>query len=220
MSSTPPTPTPPPTAADAPLMAQPPSAPASPPFSLRRWIRDLNPFAKGAIVAVLLLLLVAWYVFTGRVSTDDAQVDCHITAMAPQVPGYVVNLLINDNTPVKEGDLLVQIDPREYEAEVAQAKANLEFAEAQANSAQIQIGLTRATTAQSTSGAAHQKESDAADYTSSQAQLEQSATANLQVAEANVAAKRATNDRAQSDLARYKPLLGTDDEIGRASCRE
>ena len=211
MSSTPPTPTPPPTAADAPLMAQPPSAPASPPFSLRRWIRDLNPFAKGAIVAVLLLLLVAWYVFTGRVTTDDAQVDCHITAMAPQVPGYVVNLLINDNTPVKEGDLLVQIDPREYEAEVAQAKANLEFAEAQANSAEIQIGLTRETTTHGTSGAAHQKESDAADYVSSQAQLEQSATANLQVAEANVAAKQATNERAQSDLARYTPLLGTDD---------
>jgi len=211
MSSTPPTPTPPPTAADAPLMAQPPSAPASPPFSLRRWIHDLNPFAKGAIVAVLLLLLVAWYVFTGRVTTDDAQVDCHITAMAPQVPGYVVNLLINDNTPVKEGDLLVQIDPREYEAEVAQAKANLEFAEAQANSAEIQIGLTRETTTHGTSGAAHQKESDAADYVSSQAQLEQSATANLQVAEANVAAKQATNERAQSDLARYTPLLGTDD---------
>jgi membrane fusion protein (multidrug efflux system) len=211
MSSTPPTPTPPPTAADAPLMAQPPSAPASLPFSLRRWIRDLNPFAKGAIVAVLLLLLVAWYVFTGRVTTDDAQVDCHITAMAPQVPGYVVNLLINDNTPVKEGDLMVQIDPREYEAEVAQAKANLEFAEAQANSAEIQIGLTRETTTHGTSGAAHQKESDAADYVSSQAQLEQSATANLQVAEANVAAKQATNERAQSDLARYTPLLGTDD---------
>jgi membrane fusion protein, multidrug efflux system len=211
MSSTPPTPTPPPAAADAPLMAQPPSAPAPPTFSLRHWFQNLNPFAKGAMVAVLLLLVIAWYILTGRVTTDDAQVDCHITAMAPQVPGYVVNLLINDNTPVKEGDLLVQIDPREYEAEVAQAKANLEFAEAQANSAQIQIGLTRETTTHSTSGAAHQKESDAADYVSSQEQLEQSATANLQVAEANVAAKRATNERAQSDLARYTPLLGTDD---------
>jgi membrane fusion protein, multidrug efflux system len=41
--------------------------------------------------------------------------------------------------------------------------------------------------------------------------LEQSATANLQLAEANVAAKRATNERAQSDLARYKPLVATDD---------
>jgi len=207
MSSTPPTPTPPPAAAVAAPAPQPP--PATIPF--RNRIQNLSPAAKGAIVVVLLALVVAWYIFTGQVTTDDAQVDSHITAMAPQVPGYVVNLLINDNTPVKEGDLLVQIDPREYEAEVAQAKANLDFAEAQANSAQIQIGLTRATTTQSTSGAVAQKESDTADYASSQAQLEQSATANLQVAEANVAAKRATNERAQADLARYTPLLGTDD---------
>jgi membrane fusion protein (multidrug efflux system) len=207
MSSNPPTPTPPPAAAVAAAAPQPPPATVS----FRNRIQNLSPVAKGAIVVVLLALVVAWYIFTGQVTTDDAQVDSHITAMAPQVPGYVVNLLINDNTPVKEGDLLVQIDPREYEAEVAQAKANLDFAEAQANSAQIQIGLTRATTTQSTSGAVAQKESDTADYASSQAQLEQSATANLQVAEANVAAKRATDERAQADLARYTPLLGTDD---------
>jgi membrane fusion protein, multidrug efflux system len=71
--------------------------------------------------------------------------------------------------------------------------------------------LTRETTTHSTSGAVAQKESDSADYASSQAQLEQSATANLQVAEANVAAKQATNERAQADLARYTLLLGTDD---------
>src|SRR5271156_6695571 len=211
MSSTPPAPTAPPTAAVAPATPQPTSAPAPPPLSIRHRFQNLNPFAKGAIVVVVILLAVAWYVFTGRVTTDDAQVDCHITAVAPQVPGYVVDLLINDNTPVKVGDLLVQVDPREYEAEVEQAKANLDFAEAQANSAQIQIGLTRATTTQSTSGAGHQKQSDAADYSMSQAQLEQSATANLQVAQANVAAKRATNERAQSDLKRYTPLLATDD---------
>src|SRR5580704_2192992 len=212
MSSTPPTPTPP-ASADAPFSAPqlPPTQPQQAAFSFRHWMQNLNPLVKGAIVLVLLALAVAWYIFNGRVTTDDAQVDCHITTMAPQVPGYVVSLVINDNTPVKEGDLLVQIDPREYEAEVAQAKANLDFAEAQASSAQIQIGLTRATTTHSTSGAVAQKESDAADYISSQAQLEQSATANLQVAEANVAAKRATNERAQSDLARYTPLLGTDD---------
>jgi membrane fusion protein, multidrug efflux system len=207
MSSTPTTPTPKPAAAAPAAAAQIPQES----FSPRHWLQNLNPFVKGAFVAVLLLLAVAWYIFAGRVTTDDAQVDCHITAVAPQVPGYVVDLLINDNTSVKVGDLLVQVDPREYEAEVAQAKANLEFAEAQANSAKIQIGLTRETTTHSTSGAVAQKESDAADYVSSQAQLEQSATANLQVAEANVAAKRATNDRAQSDLARYTPLLGTDD---------
>ena len=193
----------------APVAAVPATPPPTP--SWRERIRKLSPLAKGVILAVLVLIAVAWYVLSGRVTTDDAQVDCHITAVAPQVPGYVVQLLINDNTPVKEGDLLVQIDPREYEAEVEQAKANLDFAEAQANSAKLQITLTRETTTHSTGGAAAQKESDAADYASSQVQLEQSATANLQVAEANVAAKKATNDRAQSDLARYTPLLATDD---------
>jgi membrane fusion protein, multidrug efflux system len=195
--------------ASASAQATPAAAPAT--RSFREQVRNLPPLAKGAIIAVLLLVAVAWYVFSGRVTTDDAQVDCHITAIAPQVPGYVVQLLINDNTPVKEGDLLVQIDPREYQAEVEQAKANLDFAEAQANSAKLAIGLTRETTTNGTNGASAQKQSDAADYTMSQAQLEQTATANLQVAQANVAAKNATNERAQSDLKRYTPLLATDD---------
>jgi membrane fusion protein, multidrug efflux system len=166
---------------------------------------------KGTFIVLLVVLAVAIYIFSGRVTTDDAQVDAHITAVAPQVPGYAIKLFINDNTPVQEGDLLVQIDPRTYQAEVDQAKANLDVAEAQANSAELQIGLTRQTTTNSTNGASAQKDSDAADYASSQAQLEQSATANLQLAEANVAAKKATNERAQADLSRYTPLLSTND---------
>jgi membrane fusion protein, multidrug efflux system len=201
--------TPPPQPDNVPVAAVAPAAP--PPRSWRERVRNLSPLAKGVIIAVLVLIAVAWYILSGSVTTDDAQVDCHITAVAPQVPGYVVQLLINDNTPVKEGDLLVQIDPREYQAEVEQAKANLDFAEAQANSAKLAIGLTRETTTNGTNGASAQKQSDAADYTMSQAQLEQSATANLQVAQANVAAKSATNERAQSDLKRYTPLLATDD---------
>src|SRR5277367_5179592 len=131
-------------------------------ISWRERARSLNPILKGALLVLLVLVGIVWYVFTGRVSTDDAQVDCHITAMAPQVPGYVVQLLINDNTPVKEGDVLVQIDPRPYQAELDQAKANLDFAEAQANSAKLQITLVRETTTSSTSGATAQKDSDVA----------------------------------------------------------
>jgi membrane fusion protein, multidrug efflux system len=180
-------------------------------ISLSQRLRNMNPLVKASFFLLLILVGIAWYVYSGRVTTDDAQVDCHITAVAPQVPGYVVKLFFNDNTPVKAGDVLLQIDPRPYEAEVDQAKASLAVAEAQANSAKLQIGLTRETTTNSTSSATAQKESDAADYASSQAQLEQSATANLQLAQANVAAKKATNERAQSDLARYTPLLSTGD---------
>jgi membrane fusion protein (multidrug efflux system) len=184
-------------------------------ISLRRtvldWFRSVGPVARITLLALIITALVALYFYMGRVTTDDAQVDAHITTVAPQVPGYVVQLQINDNTPVKEGDLLLQIDPRTYEAEVEQAKAMLAVAEAQAGSAKLQIRLTRETTFNGTSGATAQKESDAADFASSQAQLEQSATANLKLAEANVAAKKATNDRAQSDKDRYTPLLGTGD---------
>jgi membrane fusion protein, multidrug efflux system len=209
MSSSPTPPAPPAAATAATPQA---SSPASPQFvSWRQWLQDLNPFVKGSLVVLLIAIAIAWYVFSGRVTTDDAQVDSHITAVAPQVPGYAIKLFINDNTPVQEGDLLVQVDPRTYQAEVDQAKANLDVAEAQANSAKLQIGLTRQTTTNSTHGASAQKDSDAADYASSQAQLEQSATANLQLAEANVAAKKATNERAQADLSRYTPLLSTND---------
>jgi membrane fusion protein (multidrug efflux system) len=158
-----------------------------------------------------IVLLVAIYIWKGRVSTDDAEVDAHITAVASQVSGYVVGLAIDDNVNVKTRDVLLQIDPREYQAEVDQAPASLDLAEAESNSAKLQIGLTRATTMQSTEGAAAQRESDAADFTMSKAQLERSATANLSQAKAEVASKRATNERAQADLERYKPLLETGD---------
>src|SRR6202453_3493214 len=143
--------------------------------TLLEWFRALGPVARLTIAVLIVAALIALHYYTGRVTTDDAQVDAHITTIAPQVPGYVIQLFINDNTPVQEGDLLVQVDPRTYQAEVDQAKANLDFAEAQANSAKLQIGLTRQTTTHGTNGAAAQKNSDAADYASSQAQLEQSA---------------------------------------------
>jgi membrane fusion protein (multidrug efflux system) len=174
-------------------------------------IRELSRLAKFALIVLLLVVLAGWYIWIGRVSTDDAQVDAHITAVASQVSGYVVALSIDDNVNVKEGDVLVQIDPREYKAEVDQAQASLDLAEAEAKSAELQIGLTRATTTHSTGSAAAQLESDTADYSMSEAQLERTATANLLQAKAEVASKRATNERAQADLERYKPLVQTGD---------
>jgi membrane fusion protein, multidrug efflux system len=183
---------------------------SSDPSPLER-LRNASTLTKGILAGLLIVAIAAWVYFAGQVSTSDAQLDCHITTLAPQVPGYVVELKINDNTPVEEGEVLVQIDPREYKARVDEAKSALLFAQAAADSAQLQIPLTRETTTHSTGGAAAQKDSDAADYATSQAQLEQAATANLLEAQANVAAKSATNERAQSDLERYRPLLTTGD---------
>ncbi|WP_433971927.1 HlyD family secretion protein [Tunturiibacter lichenicola] len=204
---TPPTASPEPPPMSASAMDTIPSLPAT----AGKAIRELPRPAKFGIIGLLLILLVTWYIWLGRVSTDDAEVDAHITAVASQVSGYVVALPIDDNVNVKIGDVLVQIDPREYKAELDQAKAALDLAEAQSKSAELQIGLTRGTTTHSTGGAVAQHESDAADYAMSEAQLERTATANLLQAKAEVAAKRATNERAQADLERYKPLLQTND---------
>jgi membrane fusion protein, multidrug efflux system len=202
----------------APSIPAPPSpdpapqpAPAATAVSLHDRVRHLPFWSKYLAAAVAVILLIGFYIWLGWVTTDDAEVDAHITAVASQVSGYVVQLMINDNVEVKEGDLLVQVDPREYRAEVDQAKAALELAQAEAQSAKLQVGLMRGTTTHSTGGAQAQRESDAADYTSAQAQLERSATANLLQAKADVAAEQATNERAQADLERYRPLLATGD---------
>jgi membrane fusion protein, multidrug efflux system len=190
-------------------VAQPATAAST--VSLRDRVRYLPRWSKYLAAAVAVILLFGLYIWLGWVTTDDAEVDSHITAVASQVSGYVVQLMINDNVEVKEADLLVQVDPREYRAQVDQAKAALELAQAEAQSAQLQVGLMRGTTTHSTGGAQAQHESDAADYTSAQALLERSATANLMQAKADMAAKQATNERAQSDLERYRPLLATGD---------
>src|SRR5271169_3560204 len=77
---------------------------------------------KFIVLGMLLLALAAgtwaWFHFRDRVSSDDAQVDAHITAVAPKIPGNVLEVLVRDNQPVKAGDALVRIDPRDYLARV------------------------------------------------------------------------------------------------------
>ena len=63
-------------------------------------------------------------------STDDAFIDGYVTLISPRVPGQVTQLVITDNQEVKAGDVLVEIDPRDYEASLSQAKADLAAAKA------------------------------------------------------------------------------------------
>lgn len=63
-------------------------------------------------------------------STDDAFVEGHIVSIAPRVQGPVLNLLIDDNMQVKKGDLLLEIDPNDYQVKLDQSRAKLEEAKA------------------------------------------------------------------------------------------
>lgn len=72
-------------------------------------------------------------------STDDAFVEGHIITVAPRVAGPVEKLLIEDNQEVKKGDLLLEIDSKDYEAKLKQSKAKLEEARAALVNADNQV---------------------------------------------------------------------------------
>jgi len=165
----------------------------------------------GLVAITAAVLGAVWFVYRDKVTTSDAQVDAHLTTISPKISGYVANLTIDDNTRVNEGDTLVRIDPRDSQAVVDQATAALALATAEAESAKLKVGLTRETTLHETSGAIAQQEADGATLARSRAQLEQAATATLLQVKANVEARRATYERAQSDLSRYTPLVATQD---------
>jgi len=77
-------------------------------------------------------------------STDDAFIEAHVTTVAPQVPGRVLRVLVQDNQAVKQGDVLVEIDPREYDTRQEQAQAALAVARSQLEQARAQVVVDRA----------------------------------------------------------------------------
>jgi membrane fusion protein (multidrug efflux system) len=103
--------------------------------------------AAALIVAVAAGAYYFWFVVPFQ-STDDAFVEGYVIPIAPKVPGYVAQLLITDNQAVKKGEVLLEIDPRDYETSAAQARADLDAARSQLNQSQAQVTVSRAKVAQ------------------------------------------------------------------------
>jgi membrane fusion protein (multidrug efflux system) len=164
----------------------------------------------GGVVLIAAIIGLFLY-YHNRESTDDAQIDGHITPIASKIYGKVANVLIDDNQAVKAGQVLVKIDPRDYQAAVDQAKAALELAESEARSAGVDVPRTAENVASGTSSADAQLLGAQADVASAQATYEQAQTADLAYAQANVNKSMANAALAQADLARYKPLMERDE---------
>lgn len=167
--------------------------------------------AKFAVLFLFLVVagaaVATWLHYQDRVSTDDATVDGHVTAIAPKVSGTVLDVLVRDNQPVKAGQVLVKIDPRDYQARLDLAKAGVLQAQGQANSAREVVPWTNDTTQSNVAAAQAELANAQADLERSRIAAEQAAGSDLAYAQANVQSKQASNDRAQTDLARMKPLL-------------
>lgn len=177
-----------------------------------------NPkFLAGLLGGALLLAALAfgaWLHFQGRVSTDNAQVDGHIVPVASKIYGTVSEVLVDDNQMVKKGQVLVRVDPRDYQARVDQAQAALVFAQSQARGANAGVPLTRQTTQGGTSEAEAQLSGAQAELVKAQVEFQRSSTADVATAQANVASAQAQYDRAQADLNRMRPLVDKE-EISR-----
>src|SRR2546430_10608518 len=162
-----------------------------------------NPKTKRMLLGAGAVLLVAatglFFYYRNRETTDDAQVDGHITPIASKVYGRVGEVLVDDNQPVKAGEVLVKIDARDYQAALDQAKAALLLAESEARSAGADVPRTRETVLSGTTGADAQLLEAQADLARAQTTYEQAQTADLAWAEANVEKSLANAELAKAD---------------------
>ena len=117
---------------------------AVPPPRRRRLKR--RPLLIGIVAVAVLVATIIYYVqfIAPYESTDDAFIDGYVTLVSARVPGQVLDLRVRDNQPVREGEVLVRLDPRDYEDAVAQARAELASAQGQLEQSHAQVDLSQA----------------------------------------------------------------------------
>ena len=108
-----------------------------------------KPYVKIGLVLFLLVLVAGgiyfWLTTRGKESTDDAFTSGRTITVAPHVSGYVVELAVNDNEFVHEGQVLLRIDPRDYQATRDQAQATLDQAKGQLASSRFNVEVAKQT---------------------------------------------------------------------------
>ena len=134
-------------------------------------------FIAVIIVLVALGLVVYFFMHLNQETTDDAQIESTVNSISPKVSGYITGLPVSDNQYVKAGDLIVQIDPTDYQIKVDHAKANLDAANAKLAGSSSSLETTKV-----------------------------SAPSNVDAATADVAQASATWDNANKLLKRIKSL--------------
>ena len=143
-------------------------------------------------------------------STDDAQVDGQIYAISSRISGHVSEVMIEDHQVVKAGDVLVKLDPKDYEVALAKAKADLADAVASLASSRTDVPITSVTTSSTLAGAKSSRMDATAAVSGAEQQLG-AARARLMTAQANVRVAEANAAKAAQDVMRYKMLVDKDE---------
>jgi membrane fusion protein, multidrug efflux system len=174
---------------------------------------------KSAMVRIIVVVVIALLAAGGYVvwrelskveSTDDAQIDGSIHSISARIPGHVTDVMVEDQQYVHEGEVLVQLDRKDYEVALAKAKADLADAIAGLQSSRTDVPITSVTWASTLSGA----KSSHVDATAGVGWAEQqlgSARARLVTAQANVRVAEANYAKEAQDVDRYKMLVDKDE---------
>jgi len=161
---------------------------------------------RGIVLVVIAVLVVAgvavWWHSTYSEDTDDAQVNGHLIQISSRITGQVLRVDVEENQVVKAGDLIAELDPRDYNVAVENAEAALASARANAAAANVNVPITSINTGSNLRSAG-------SDVTGTQAGIAQ-AQRQLEAAHAKVAQAQANYVKAQADLERYKPLVEKD----------
>ena len=173
--------------------------------------RKRRSFGRLIIVMALLALIVVagvylWRYFNTYETTDDAQIDGHIDAVSARTPGTVIAINADDEQFVKAGDMLVKLDPKDYEVGVAKAEADLADAEAALESSRTDVPITSTNTSSQLKSAQASRRDASAALLAAERQLS-AAQARLDSSQAQVREGDANLQRAKDDMARYKLLV-------------
>ena len=161
---------------------------------------------RGIIVFVIAVIAVIalgiWWHSTYSEDTDDAQVNGHLIQVSARINGQVLKVDVEENQVVKAGDVIAELDPRDYQVAVENAEAALASAQANAAAANVNVPITTVNTGSNLRSAG-------ADVSGTQAGVGQ-AERQLDAAHARVTQAQANFTKAQADLERYKPLVEKD----------
>jgi membrane fusion protein, multidrug efflux system len=151
-----------------------------------------------------------WQYFSTYESTDDAQIDGHVLAVSARISGHVTDVTVEEERYVKAGDVLVRIDPTDYQAALAQASADLANAEAALESSRTDVPITSTQTGSQLKSARSSRSDAEAALSGAQRQLN-AAQARLETARAQVREGDANYKKAVDDVGRYKMLVDKDE---------
>jgi len=160
-------------------------------------------FALLGLIMIIAISVQLYRYYAPWETTDDAQVDGYIYPVSSRISGYVTRVAVDDNQYVEAGTVLVQLDPKDYEVAVANARAVLAADVASAAALSANVPLTSVNTSSQLSSAQADVQNGNAAVAAAQRTFD-AAEASLRQAEAN-------DLKAQDDVNRYKPLADKDE---------